>query len=208
MNSKLFGVLAISGLLVSCTTAGTRNGAGILEKKVIEMSYRAGQEPPWLRDSRMSWDDGDQHFIRASYTVAAQQRINGCMDLAKAEGKESLISEIANDIKGEIVRASQGLDAGEDEGLSKTWIEKFQGDTRGLRFSEAAYERAIVNDVEHVECFVLGRIKNSDYAQIKNRILAGAAKTDTRIRKILEERQARMLSSDVSPLAAKPTDGQ
>ena len=196
MKLNVCGWIAVSLTFAGCVSRGTKMMPNDQEKKVIETSYRRDQEPAWMRDARMSWDDADQHMIRATYTISARQRISGCIDLAKAEVKEALISEIANEIKGEIVRASQGLDEAEDEGLSKTMIEKFQGDTRGLRFVETAFERSIVNDTEHVECFVLGRIKNSDYAQIKNRILANTVRTEPRIRKILEDRQVRMLSSE------------
>ncbi|MBN8542371.1 MAG: hypothetical protein J0L82_18415 [Deltaproteobacteria bacterium] len=200
MKSSLWYVVGISLTMVSCTTSGKKSDSSA-EKHVIETSFR--KEPEWLRDTRMNWEDGEYQMFRSSYSVGGHQRVNGCVDLAKSESKEALITEIANDIRGEIVRATSGIEEAGDEGLTKTWVEKFKGDTRGLRFVESAYERAIVNNVERVECFVLGRIKNSDYAQIKTRILAGAARTDSRVRKLLEDRQANVLSMDMENLAEK-----
>jgi len=173
------------------------------EKRVIETSYRSDREPTWLHDSRLSWEDGDTRMIRASYVALGSKRINGCYDLARAEAKELLLVEVSNDIRGELVRASQGLDETIDDGLTKSWIEQYKGDTRGFRFSEAAYERFLVNDVERIECFVLGRIRNSDYNAIRNRVMSIAANSNDRIRQAMEERQARLLMSGAAEPVAE-----
>ena len=218
MKNQFFGHLVLSlsstALLMGCASSGSKASGHLVDRRVIETSYQQDQQPAWLRDSRTSWDEGEQHVIRSSYTLSGNRRVNGCFDLAKTEGKEALVSEVANDIKGELVRASQGTDENVDEGITKTWIEKYQGDTRGLRFTEQAYERSVTNDVERIECFVLGRIKNSDYAQIRARILSNVVRSDDRIKKMLVDRQASMLepenrkpasvTSTPAPVVAQP----
>jgi hypothetical protein len=71
----------------------------------------------------------------------------------------------------------------------------YQGDTRGLRFTQQAYERFIVNDVERADCFVLGQISRADLVAIRNRISSIASREDV-VRKAMQDRQVRLLADE------------
>jgi hypothetical protein len=182
-------------IFIGCATTGAGR-SGDPSKKLIQTSYREGEEPTWVRDSRISWEEGENRVFKSSYVVPGNRRVNGCFDLARAETKEHLLTEIASDVRGEFVRASQGLDEAIDENTTKTWVEKFSGETRGLRFVGQVYERFLVNENEKVECFVIAQIAKADYQALRSRVYNNAVRTNERVRKALEDRQVGNLLSD------------
>ena len=100
MKNFVLAVIAILSLqiMVGCSSS-QKAGSGRI---VIENSVKGDDLPKWVTNTKVSWEESDQHYFKSTYTVAGNQRINGCWDLAKLEMKESLLSELSQDIKGEI----------------------------------------------------------------------------------------------------------
>ena len=197
--------LLVSSMLVSfgCAT----NSVSPKTRVVLDNSNRGGSLPEWATSSKVSWDEGNLFMFKASFTVNGNQRVNGCYDLARFEVKEKLLSEIKEDIKGEINLASEGISDGVDPLLTKSMSSTINGNIKALRFQDEAFERYLVNDVERVDCFVKARLEKSEYLKLRQAVLNNLISVSPGVADAIRKKQKKFFDESDEKIAKK-MDGE
>lgn len=161
----------------------------------------SGDKPSWTDSPKLIWEEGGVVMLKASHTVRGNERPNGCVDLAKLDAKENLISEIKNDVKGSIQNAQQSISEDAEVILGKVRSSGFEGSVSGLRFYESYWEKYQVGEIEQkVQCHVLGKMKKEDYLATKRSIVHKVAAVDPRLKEAITQKQIDFFSN------AKPVD--
>ncbi len=174
-------------------------------KKVVADS--SGSRPNWADTTRITWSEGDQIFFKQEYSVRGDERLNGCYQLAKLEAKESLVREIAEELKGQIDNAQQSLSESAELILSQVRSSEYGGKVTGMRFLEQYHERGTVSGTERLDCFVLAAVKKSDYEQIKRQILFKVSEADPDVKRAIKERSVKFFTDQpVEPKTASRND--
>lgn len=132
---------------------------------VLERSTRGNDLPSWTSNSEMSWNKSDEIQFKGQYTLKGNQRVNACYDLAKGDARENLVSEMSVHFQSEINSYTQGISADENIELNKMFISQAKNKIIGLRTSEAAFERVLINSEERINCFVLFSISKKAYQE-------------------------------------------
>ncbi len=187
MKNLLLSITVLVGLqlLLACSTSQKPNQARV----VLENSMKGEDLPKWVSDAKINWEQDNQLYFKSSYTIAGNQRINGCWDLAKIEMKESLLSELSQDIKGEVSLANEGISEGLDPLITKSIRTNIEGQVRGLKTQEQVFERYTVNQVERIDCFVMGTMSKADYAVLKTSVLKNLASVSAEVADAVRKRQ-------------------
>ncbi len=173
-------ILLASILITGCSSLQT-------ERKVLDSN--ANGRPNWATGTTMSWLDGDLVHLRSQYTIRGDQRINSCYDFAKVDLKESLLTSLKDDITGELNLAGEGLSEGADPLISKSFRSEFKGRLQGLAISDQYFERYVIADVERIDCFVLSKMKNSDYQRLKSQLLSNLIQVSEEVARAVRNRQ-------------------
>ncbi len=176
-------------LLTGCATSQQR--------QVLE-SQSAGR-PEWVVSTKVSWVTGDQVNFRSQYTIRGDERPNGCFQLARIEVKEALLREVAEDLRGQIDSAQEGLSESAELALTQVRSSEFGGKVTGMRFTEQYIERYATSGVERIDCFVLAEIRKSDYDAIKRQVLYKIAAADPDIKRIMKNRAIKFFATESSP---------
>lgn len=166
-------------------------GCASSEKRIVDSS---ANRPSWVETTKVTWIEGEQILFKQEYSVRADERLNGCYQLAKIEAKESLVREIAEELKGQIDSAQQSLSESAELILSQVRSSEYGGKVIGMRFLEQYNERSVVAQTERLDCFVLGSIKKSDYETIKRQILYKISDADPDVKKAIKERSVRFFT--------------
>jgi hypothetical protein len=180
MNKNFRKMIMLSLFLTACTTLQSN-------RQVIDSN--SSSRPKWAEGTEVGWQEGDFTLLRSQYTVRGDQRINSCYDLARVDLKETLLTSLKDDITGELNLAGEGLSEGADPLLSKSFRSEFKGRVQGLSISEQYYERYVVGDVERIDCFVLSKIKNSDYQRLKTQLLTNLMQVSEEVAQAVRNRQ-------------------
>ena len=191
-KKSLRTILLASVLITGCSSLQT-------ERKVIDSN--ASGRPAWAKVTTLSWTEGDQINIRSQYTIRGDQRINSCYDLARVDLKESLLTSLKDDITGELNLAGEGLSEGADPLLTKSFRSEFKGRLQGLGVAEQYYERYVIADVERIDCFVLSKMKNSDYQKLKSSLLTNLIQVSEDVARAVRERQKNFFAPDTKSTA-------
>ncbi|NJM09850.1 MAG: hypothetical protein HC883_02860 [Bdellovibrionaceae bacterium] len=157
-------------------------------KAVIEGGSQGGQ-PSWVNSTKITWEDAGQVFFRTQYTIRGDERVNGCYQLAKLEGKETLLREISEELRGQIDNAQQSISENAEIILNQSRASEFGGRVTGLRYLEQYHERYKVEGTERVDCYLLGSIKKIDYENIRRAVVYKLAEVDPGLRQAINKRQ-------------------
>lgn len=160
-------------------------------------------KPGWVSSSKISWVEGDQVYFRNQYTIRGDERLNGCYQLVKLDSKEALLREIAEDLKGQIDNAQQGISESAELVLSQVRSSEYSGKIIGMKFLEQYHERYVSGGVERIDCFVLAGIKKTDYDQVKRQVLYKVAEADPDVKRAIKERAVKFFSNDRTVEAPK-----
>jgi hypothetical protein len=171
--------------MLACSTSPKSNQGRV----VLENSLKGEDMPNWVSDTKTNWEQDNNLYFKSSYTIAGNQRVNGCWDLAKLDMKESLLSELSQDIKGEINLANEGISEGLDPLITKSIRTNIEGQVRGLKTQEQLFERYTVNHVERIDCFVMGSMTKADYALLKNSVLKNLSSVSAEVAEAVRKRQ-------------------
>lgn len=186
------------GLIIFLGLLGLTSCSSAPKRVVLDSS---GDKPSWTESSKLIWEDDGFVMLKVSHTVRGNERPNGCLDLAKLDAKENLISEIKSDVKGSIQNAQQSISEDAEVILGKVRSSEFEGSISGLRFDESYWEKYQVGDVEQkVQCHVLARMKREDYLSTKRSIVNKVAAVDPRLKEAITQKQIDFFSN------AKPID--
>jgi hypothetical protein len=195
--------LVLSVFLVGCATSNH-------PRTVVDEG--AANKPGWVANTKVSWVEADQVAFRAQYTVRGDERLNGCFQLARLDAKEALLREIAEDLRGQIDFAQEGLSESAELALTQVRSSEYSGKVIGMRFNEQFSERYVTNGVERIDCFVLAAIKKIDYDQVKRQILYKVSEADPDVKKAIKARAIKFFSdekkADVKPAPAVTADNQ
>ena len=167
-----------------------------VQKTVLDNSVQGKSLPNWTRETKVSWSDQELIYFRSTYAVRGDQRVNGCYDLAKLNVKENLLSEMNNEIRGELNLADSGIAENTDPMITKAIQSSIEGKVRGLRITEEAYERYIVNHTERIDCFVLAEMTKGDYQKLKISVLTKLSSVSEDVSRALQKRQAEFFGSE------------
>ena len=180
-------IISLIGLIVtSCSSTGP--------KKII-LDQSSDDKPSWTNSSKMAWKDGDHIYLKAIHTIKGNERANGCIDLAKLDTKENLISEIKNEIKGSIDNAQQSINVDAEVVIGKVRSSKFEGAISGLRFTDSYWEKYQIGSEEQViTCQVLSKIEEKDYIKMKKAILSNVISIEPRIKEAITKKQVRFFN--------------
>ena len=194
----LTGVLIVS--LVGCTSL-VPGGRVFLDSTTHEDSA-----PSWVSSPKIGWDEHVSHFLHSRHTVRGNERVNGCYDLARFDAKETLLTEISEDIRGRLDQADQSISEAAEVILAKTRSGQFKGRISGLRFREEYFERYLINDTERIDCHVLSEISTADYNHVKRSVLNKVAEVDPRVRESITRRQIDFFSTEEQKKENRRTD--
>ena len=193
LKKSLFYIFTVITFIVSgCASVGELSA-----KRVFLDSTTHEDDPPeWALSTKIAWKEGDKNFFKKSYTVRGDERVNGCFTLARLDAKESIVTEIANDIRGQIDNAEQTLSEEAEIVLGKVRSEKFEGRITGLRFAHEYFERYKVGGEEKINCYVLAILSQQDYDAIKKKIVHRLMAVDPRIKEAIMKRQISFFSEE------------
>jgi hypothetical protein len=178
-----------TALLVILLGAGCAQSAKTPNRLVLENSMHGEDLPKWVMQSKVGWIESDRQLFKASYTVQGNQRVNGCYDLAKIELKENLLSELSQDVKGEINLANEGIAENLSPLITKSIRTSIDGNIKGLKTEELVYERYVISDIERIDCYVKSSMSKSDYQQLKISVLKQMSSVSAEVAEALRRRQ-------------------
>ncbi|MCB0367671.1 MAG: hypothetical protein KDD68_19875 [Bdellovibrionales bacterium] len=165
-------------------------------KKVILDSSTDGSKPEWVKNTKVSWEDGPIVKYRATSTIWGDERLDGCYQLARLNAKEALLTEISEDIRGETNHVVEGLSEEAENMLNQLRSATYQGNITGLKFREEYYERYEVKDDVRVQCFVLGEIRKSDYNKVKRRVFNRVTSVDPELKEAIKRKGIRFFDKE------------
>jgi hypothetical protein len=180
-------VFIVSGM-TACSTSGKR------DQKITIDTQGDSSAPDWAKGAKLSWEDGDTIAFKGQHTVRGTDRINGCFDLAKLDVKESVLSELVEDVRGRIDQAQQSLSEDAEQVLGKVRSASYAGKVTGLRFVERFFERYRINDTERLDCFVMAQISKSDYARLKRSLVDELSRVDPQLHAAIAAKQVEFFS--------------
>ena len=154
------------------------------------LDQSASSKPKWTDSSKISWESKGIRYFKAAHTVQGNERANGCIDLAKLDAKENLISEIQNEVRGSLDNAQQSISEDAEIILGKTRSAEFSGKISGLRFTETYWEKYQIGKIEQkLTCHVLAQMKMRDYTQTKRAVVNKVMKVDPKLREAIAKKQ-------------------
>ncbi|MGK5087857.1 hypothetical protein WDW86_09885 [Bdellovibrionota bacterium FG-2] len=137
----------------------------------------------------MNWEKDGTIFIKASHTVRGDERVDACFDLVKLDGKEALVSEIQNQMKGQLDHHIGSINESAETVLGKSRSSEFTGKISGMKFTEQYFERYRIGPTERIDCHSLAEVKQADYDAIKRSILEKVESADPRIKEAIAQKQ-------------------
>lgn len=171
-------------------------GCGSVDKKSVLETGNPEGRPDWVSSNKITWNEGDQIFIRTQYVIRGDERVNGCYQLAKLETKETVLREISEQIRGQIDSAQQSISEDAEAILNQSRSSEFKGRVIGMRNLEQYHERAKVSGTERIECFLLSSIKTQDYEKIRKEVVDKLVAVDSELKAALNRRQIDFFSAN------------
>ena len=179
MKRIIFISLALA-LLGACSSGPKR----------VVLDSSSSDKPDWADSNKVSWKDDGKYFFRGNYTVRGNERSNACIDLAKLNVKESLITEIQDELKGAIDSAQDSIREDAEILLTKSRSSRYQGAISGLRFVESYWEKyAMANKEQKIACYVLGQIKEVDYTKTKRNVVDKITRANPKLKEAVIKKQ-------------------
>lgn len=192
MKVRVISTCVLMGVLAACSSTGPK-------KEVVESGGQPSK-PGWVESTKITWNEADQVFFKTQYTIRGDERINGCYQLAKLETKETLLREMAEEIRGQIDNAQQSISENAEIILNQSRTGEYKGRVTGLRFLEQYHERYKADGNERIDCYILGAIKKSDYDSIRRVIVYKMAEVDPGLKAALNKRQIDFFSPKTEPV--------
>lgn len=174
MNKIMCGLLGI--VLAGCASTG---------KLVLDSS---ANKPSWASSNKVVWQDGNKFLFKAQHTIRGDERLSGCYDLARLDAKESLLSEISNEVRGSLNNAQESISEQAETVLTKMRSSEFSGTISGLRFSEQYFERYKIGETERIDCQTLGEMSAADFNRTKQAVINKVVAVDPRIKEAIAKK--------------------
>src|SRR5208282_4350077 len=98
MMSKLFLFVPVCVITACATTPKQGDTSRTDQRRVfLDSSTHEDALPTWAKDNKIVWEANGKVYFHSTHTVLGSQSVDGCYDLAKLDGTEKLLSEIADD---------------------------------------------------------------------------------------------------------------
>ncbi|MBC7690963.1 MAG: hypothetical protein H7222_04290 [Methylotenera sp.] len=179
------------------------------ERRVfLDSSTHENAPPDWVKSTRITWESEGKIHLRSLHSVRGDERVNGCFDLARLDSKETLLSEIADDVKGTLDNAQTSISESAQTVLGKARTSEYKGKLTGIRVMEQYFERYKIADSERVDCYVLTQVAPGDYDRIKRSILEQVTLADPRIKEAITKKHIDFFKKDDAPQAARLPAGK
>ena len=189
----IFGALIFTfGLFLSHCASGPAT-----RRVWLDSSTHKDSPPSWVEENRLTWEKGDKVFFRSVHTVRGDERVNGCYDLAKLDARETLLTEMATDIRGSLDNAQQSLNENAEIVLGKVRSGEFKGRISGMKHTEQYFERYRIGTDERVDCHVLSEITQKDYDDLKKRVVSNIQQADPRLKEAITQKQIEFFENRV-----------
>ncbi len=159
------------------------------QRVVVDSPTGDGSRPSWVKKAKVSWNDGELILWRTQHTIKGNERLNGCMDLAKLDAAESLLTEMAFDIQGTIDHAGQSISEDAEVILGKVRSGDYKGRIFGMKNIETFYERYLISETERIDCFALYSISKTDFTALKRSVVQKLIAVDPRLREAINQKQ-------------------
>jgi hypothetical protein len=189
----LFGVSSFLTLAWFFSACATRSPMGRI---FLDSSTHEDSAPDWARQTRLIWEKDGKIFLRGFHTVRGDERVNGCYDLVKLDVKETILSEIANNVKGSLDNAQQSISENAEGVLGKVRSGEFEGQIQGLRFTDEYFERYAVAGVERVDCHIFAEMKQVDYERVKKAVIEKVVAVDPRLKEAITKKQVQFFHKE------------
>ena len=187
MKHTIFTFFTLALFLASCSTK-------IIKPKVV-LDSSSSIKPKWTNSSKTAWEEKGKIYLKATHTVQGNERANGCIDLAKLDAKEDIISEIQNEIRGSLDNAQESISEDAEVILGKARSAEFSGKISGLRFIESYWEKYQIRGKDQkLTCHVLAQIKMRDYMQTKRAVVNKVMTADPKLREAVTKKQINFFS--------------
>lgn len=174
--------------LLALTLISACSSLDMDKRRFLDSTTHEESSPRWVSNLKTTWEDKGKILLKSSHTVRGDERVNACFDLARLDAKETLLTEIAEDVRGTMDNAQQEISENAEAVLGKVRSAEFNGRITGLRFSEQYFERYLIGGVERVDCHVLGEIKESDYNRVKSLVVNKLTAIDPRIKEAISQK--------------------
>ncbi len=178
-------VLGLCVFVARCSST-TKHEAG---RVFVDSSTHEDRPPQFVSSTKTTWEENGKVFFKSLHVVSGNERVNGCFDLAKLDSSETLLTEIANDVRGSIENAQQSISEQAEAVLGKVRSSEWSGRLTGLRHTENYFERYRIGDQERINCYVLSEMKLDDYAATKRRVVEKIAAVDPRLKEAINKKQ-------------------
>ena len=165
-------------------------GCSSVSRKII-LDTSSPDKPSWAKKSEISWEEKKKIVFKGDYTIRGDQRANACIDLAKLNVKESLITEIQDELKGAVDNASDSIREDAEIILNKSRTAQYRGSISGLRFTSRYWEKYTLTATEEqkISCHVLGNISKSDYVKTKRNVVNKITKANPKLKDAMLNKQ-------------------
>ena len=171
-------------------------GCSSMPKKVV-LDTSSPNKPNWVDDNRMSWNEDKRIHFKGNYTIRGNERANACIDLAKLNIKESLITEIQEELKGAVDNASDSIREDAEIILNKSRTAQYRGSISGLRFTSSYWEKyALATDEHKISCHVIGSVSEADYRKTKRNVLNKITRANPELKKAIAKKQIDFFKKD------------
>ncbi len=171
-------------LLVAVSSCSSRP----IGKTILDTS--TPNKPDWVDSDKLSWKEDKNIFFKGTYAVRGDERANGCIDLAKLNAKEAVITEIQEELKGALDSAQDSIRADAEIILTNSRSARYQGVISGLRFTSSYWEKyALINYDQRISCFILGRISEAEFRKTKNNILNKITRANPKLKEAIAKKQ-------------------
>lgn len=193
-----FKLILATVMLAGCaSTTGNKVG-----RVFIDSPNHKDSSPEWTQKQKVSWESGNEIYFRAAHTINGNERISACYDLAKLDAKEVLLTELASEVRGRIDNANTSLSESAEVVLGKVRSEEYAGRIVGLKTDETWFERYKIGDDERVDCFILSKIRKSDYDKVKRQVVDKVVEADPRIKEAIAKKQIEFFDNKRGPTAS------
>ena len=150
----------------------------------------SSDRPDWVDNSRISWKEDRRIHFKGDYTVRGNERANACIDLAKLNVKEALITEIQEELKGAVDNASDSIREDAEIILNKSRSAEYSGSISGLRFIGRYWEKyTLPTHEQKISCHVLGSIGEADYMKTKRSVLNKITRVNPELKEAVRKKQ-------------------
>ncbi len=166
--------------LTACSSAPSLDG-----RIWLDSSTHSEKPPEWTVGNNEVWEKNGKVFVRAGETVAGDERVDNCFELAQIGSQGELLVYLATELRKSLDSVGLHLNVNAEAFLRKVHGGEFTGRMPGLRHTDKYFERYRVSELERVDCRVLGEMSRENFDKLKSNVFNRLQKMDHHLREIV-----------------------